>query len=92
MSDEQEWQIQEPDNFKKIYKRLGQPQKNQYRSAIEVLASSSNPRGHGRFKKSLGCYAYYITSSFRILYNVYDKERIIEILDVGDHKEVYRKD
>lgn len=92
MSNEQEWKIVEPPDIRKIFKRLGQPEKDQYREAIRTLAKSEDPKVHGDYKKSLGCFTYDITSSFRIAFDIDYENRTIRILSMGDHKQTYGKD
>gem|GEM_PF-3301968 len=92
MSSKPQWQIEEPHNIRKIFKRLGQPEKDQYRSAIRTLATTQDPKDHGEYKKSLGCFTYDITSSFRMTFDIDYVNRIIYILSIDDHKGTYGKD
>ncbi|MGH9909157.1 MAG: type II toxin-antitoxin system RelE family toxin [Nitrososphaerales archaeon] len=92
MSNQQEWKIVEPPDIRKIFKRLGQPEKDQYRLAVRTLAESEDPRVHGEYKKSLDCFTYDITSSYRMAFDVDYENRIIKILSIGDHKQTYGKD
>ena len=78
--------------MRKIFKRLGNPEKNQYRTAILTLTQSENPKNLGNYKNSLGCFTYDITKSFRITFGIDYENRIINILSIGDHKQTYGKD
>ena len=65
-----------------------------YKIAIVALTSSVNPtdlgkRKHGRYKY---CYAYNITKSHRLLYRVFFKEHIIQLIDLDDHKNLFGRD
>lgn len=86
------WQIDEPPTIGKTLRKLGQPERDQYRIAIKTLAHAHNPRTHGQFKATLGCFVYYLTKSYRLKYNVNDADHVIEIRGIGDHKEIYGKD
>ncbi len=87
-----EWKIEEPPGIRKTFKRLGQDEKNQYRSAIRTLAKSDNPRTPGEFIKTSRTYTYQITGSFRISYDISFEDHIIYILAIGDHKIIHGKD
>ena len=60
------------------------------------IGDSSDPRNiadenvltrrHGKV------YTLRLSKSYKLAYRVYFRERIIEIVSVGDHKEVYGKD
>ena len=55
-----------------------------------MLTLESTPRPHG-CKKLRGREEYRMrVGNYRILYSVNDKARIVEIVAVGDRKEVYR--
>ncbi len=88
------WQIRETDQVLRQFKKLGEPQKKQYREAIKTLANSDDPRRLGTFKRGKKCAAYYyeLGRSLRLVYQVVDEEMVILLLDVGDHKEVYGRD
>jgi mRNA interferase RelE/StbE len=54
-----------------------------------IQALSTNPRPHG-CKKLKGRDGYRIRKGdFRIIYDVYDKLLIIEVIAVGDRKDIY---
>jgi addiction module RelE/StbE family toxin len=87
-------QIIETERVLRQFKKLGDIQRNQYREAVKTLANSIDPRRLGTFKrgKKYSAYYYNLDKSFRLVYQVTNKEMIILLLDVGDHKEVYGKD
>lgn len=77
--------------FKKDYKNLTSGIQDKVKDAVEILANSDNPRKLGLHKTArYNCiHAYEIGRQYRILYNVYDKDNIIEFLKVGLHNQVY---
>ncbi len=65
-----------------------------YRQAIINLGNSEDPttlgeRKHGRFKY---CYSFKLTKSYRLLYRVFIEEKIIQLIALGDHKELFGHD
>lgn len=86
------WSFSRKNKFKTQYKKLPQQIQNKIDDALIALAESSNPRLLGKFKQSLGVWAFELNDSYRMLYNVNDLEHIIELFRVGDHKEVYGTD
>ena len=54
-----------------------------------IQSLAVNPRPHG-YKKLKGRNGYRIRKGdFRIIYDVYDKILIIEVIAVGDRKDIY---
>ena len=50
---------------------------------------AENPRPHG-YKKLKGQDAYRIrVGNYRVIYTVFDSELIIDVMSVGDRKDVY---
>jgi len=92
LSDTVEWKINEPSDIRKTFRKLGKSEKNQYRTAIRTLAESEDPKVHGNYKNNLGCFTYNITKSFRITFDIDYENRIINIIKIGDHKQIYGKD
>ncbi len=89
------WSIQTPDGFERILKkRLGPEEINRYRKAILELSNSDDPGKIGRPKKGpwSGYHVYGLGRSHRLIYKVLYKEKIVMIVAVGDHKQVYGKD
>ncbi len=65
-----------------------------YKQAIIDLTDAVDPttlgeRKHGRFKF---CYSYNLTKSYRLLYRVFFEEKIIQLIALGDHKELFGRD
>lgn len=65
-----------------------------YLNALGDLGESNDPaslgtRKHGRLKF---CYSYNVTKSHRIIHRVLRDERVIQIMDLGDHKDVFWRD
>jgi addiction module RelE/StbE family toxin len=88
------WRIIETKLAAKQFKQLTLENQRRYLSAIEELSNATDAtklgqRKHGRLEY---CYAYEIGKSVRLLYVVIWDLRIIELLRVGSHKEVYGKD
>lgn len=92
MSDDQSWTVIEPPDIRKIFRRLGHAQRQKYIQLFQDFQASGDPRKLGRFKKGLDCYVAELDSSFRVSYNVLYEQRIIEILDIDDHKGIYGSD
>lgn len=86
------WSFSRKGKFKTQYKKLPPDIQPKVDEALIELAQSENPRTLGKYKQSLGVWAYELNDNYRILYNVRDSENIIELFRVGDHKEVYGKD
>jgi mRNA-degrading endonuclease RelE of RelBE toxin-antitoxin system len=90
------WQIRAPDRFKKYLKDLPNSERKAFDHIVLDLGNSSDPRiladenvttrKHGRV------YTLRLSKSYRLAYRVYFREKIIEMVSVGDHKEVYGKD
>ena len=84
------WQIDEPDNVFRKYKKLGPTEQRHYRQAIRDIALSQDPRKLGKYE-AYGCYSYRLTKSSRLIYRIDFQEKVIHLVSVGDHKEVYGK-
>jgi len=91
------WEITSVDNtIDKKLSKFGSDKiiiKN-YKQAIIDLTNSEDPtklgdRKHGRFKY---CYGYNITKSIRLLYRVFFKEKVIQLIDLDDHKNLFGRD
>jgi mRNA-degrading endonuclease RelE of RelBE toxin-antitoxin system len=78
--------------FKRDYKRLRNTQIQQkVKNGIRGIVESDNPREQGEHKvNNLDCiYGYEIGLKYRILYEVFDKEREIVFYRVGLH-DIYK--
>jgi mRNA-degrading endonuclease RelE of RelBE toxin-antitoxin system len=84
------WQIDEPDHVLRQFKKLGHIEQKHYRQAILDLALSRDPKRLGKYEDN-GCYSYRLTKSSRLIYRVYSQQKFIQLVSVGDHKEVYGK-
>ena len=87
-----DWQIEITPTFKALYSRKDSILKARTDRKIETLQQSENPLHLGSKKKSLGFYALDISRSHRIAYDVEFNRRIISLLKVCSHKQVYGKD
>lgn len=91
------WKIESVDGI--IDKKLKKFKSNKdiingYKTAIIELSTSEDPTKigtlkHGKFKH---CYSYNVTKSYRLLYRVYFKEKIIQLIDLDDHKNIFGRD
>jgi mRNA-degrading endonuclease RelE of RelBE toxin-antitoxin system len=89
------WQIDESEDVVKQFKKLGSFEKTKYREIVRQLASDEHPRRFGEFvptKKHGKCWTTRLTKSCRLAYRVYEDIKTIQLVYVGDHKEVYGKD
>jgi mRNA-degrading endonuclease RelE of RelBE toxin-antitoxin system len=88
------WTIREPKNIDKVIKGLGEPQKKQYKRLVLDFKTFDDPRKLGIPKKvnNVTIYVARLSDSFRVFYSILYDEKIIQILIIGDHKEVYGKD
>lgn len=67
------------DNFKKI---------------VVELTNSNDPRNlgdlkHGRYRY---CYGIHLTKSHSLIYRIFEEKRIIQLIDLDDHKNLYGRD
>lgn len=58
-------------------------------SAVGQLATAPRPSGTRKLAGSSGSYRFRI-GDYRVVYSIFDKELVIEILRVGHRKDVYR--
>jgi mRNA-degrading endonuclease RelE of RelBE toxin-antitoxin system len=90
------WQIRAPEKFSKYLEDLPTNERKAFDQTVLDLGVSSDPRRladeyvttrkHGRV------YTIRLSKSYRFAFRVYFHERILEMVSVGDHKEVYGKD
>lgn len=85
------WRIERTSRFVRCYVRLSSQMRRRVDEAVLQLAESENPADagipkRGRFK---GYFAYEIGRSYRLIYRVVDRLKIILLVVVGDHKSVY---
>ena len=91
------WQISSADDTidKKLKKFRSDKQIiDGYKRAVIDLSSTTDPRGlgerkHGRYKY---CYSYVITKSHRLIYRVLYDQKIIQLIDLDDHKVLFGRD
>ena len=90
------WQIRAPEKFEKYLEDLPNSERKAFDQIVLDLGNSSDPRRladenvttrrHGRV------YTLRLSKSYRLAYRIYFREKIIEMVSVGNHKEVYGKD
>jgi len=67
---------------------------NGFKRTIQELVESKDPRmmgdlKHGRYRY---CYAIHLTKSYSLLYRVFSEDKIIQLIDLDDHKNLYGRD
>lgn len=65
-----------------------------FKRVIKDLAASNDPRQirelkHGKYRY---CYAIHITKSHSLVYRVFVTEKVIQLIDLDDHKNLYGRD
>lgn len=89
------WDINRETNFSKYLKKKNSIIISNFRSRVKVMADSEDPRSFGEFVptyKHGKCWVTRITESERLAYRIFWKEKIIQLVILGEHKEVYGKD
>ena len=88
------WRIESTGLFENSYKKLPRQLQKQVDDVILCLAKSENPAAAGVPKKGRlnGYLAYELGRSYRLIYKVINKQKIILLVVVGDHKSVYGRD
>lgn len=90
------WQIDSSSHIEKKLKRfkLDKAIIEGFKRIIQELANSDDPRLIGEIKhgKYRYCYAIHITKSHSLLYRVFNDEKIIQLIDLDDHKNLYGRD
>jgi mRNA-degrading endonuclease RelE of RelBE toxin-antitoxin system len=89
-------QIRAPEKFSKYLEDLPTNEREAFDRIVIDLGDSSDPRmladeyvltrRHGRV------YTVRLNKSYRLAFRVYFREKILEMVSVGDHKLVYGKD
>jgi mRNA-degrading endonuclease RelE of RelBE toxin-antitoxin system len=89
------WKIQREEKFSKYLKGLGNTVLENLYATVNALENAEDPRKLGipqkQTKKHGICYIVHLTSSFALAYRVYFRERIVQLVVVGDHKLLYGK-
>jgi len=88
------WRVERTRLFVKSYRKLSLTLRKRTDDAILTLSESECPADFGIAKRGpfRGYLVYEIGRSYRLVYKVLDRQRIILIVVVGDHKTVYGKD
>jgi mRNA-degrading endonuclease RelE of RelBE toxin-antitoxin system len=90
------WQIRAPEKFSKYLEDLPDNERKAFDQIVLDLGDSSDPRKLANenviTKKHGRVYTIRLSKSYRLTYRVYFRENILELVSVGDHKEVYGKD
>ena len=78
-------------NFsKQALKDLGKINEPYYSTIKQAIADlTTNPRPHG-YKKLKGRDGYRIrVSNYRVIYNIFDNQLIVDIITLGHRKDIY---
>lgn len=88
------WTIRANPDFYSQLKKLGPEELRRFDQVVKDRALSEEPGKLGQSKKGRwsGYHAYDLGRSHRLIYKVLYKEKIVMIVAVGDHKQVYGKD
>jgi len=90
------WQIRAEERFQKYLDKLPSDERNTFDSIVIDIGNSKDPRKladeYVQTKRHGRVFTTKLSKSYRLGYRVYFKENIIEMVCVGDHKEVYGKD
>jgi mRNA interferase RelE/StbE len=72
--------------FKELEK-INEPFYSKIKQAVNALAQ--NPRPHG-YRKLMGMAGYRIrVGDYRVIYDIFDQELVIDIITIGNRKDVY---
>jgi mRNA-degrading endonuclease RelE of RelBE toxin-antitoxin system len=89
------WEIDETEHIARQFKKLGSVEKKRYREEVSRLALSEDPTTDAKFvptRRYLKCWVLDVTKSYRLAYRVDRVNKVIQLVSVGDHKEIYGKD
>lgn len=86
------WNIELSPSFKKQYKKKEPRLRVKIDEALKALKDSINPLDLGKKKGNLHFYAYDLTYSDRLAYDINSKNNTMRLLKVCSHKIVYGKD
>ena len=74
-------------NAIKVLEKINAPYYTNIKKAIYALAD--NPRPFG-YKKLKGREGYRIRiSEYRVIYNIFDNELVVDVIDIGLRKDIY---
>ena len=67
---------------------------NSFKKIVVELANSEDPRSigdlkHGRYRY---CYGIHLTKSHSLIYRIFEEKRVIQLIDLDDHKNLYGRD
>jgi mRNA interferase RelE/StbE len=71
----------------KDLEKIKEPFYSQIKQAIQSLAENPRPLGYIKLK---GRDSFRVrTGNYRIIYDIFDKELVVEIIALGDRKDIY---
>ena len=74
-------------NAIKVLEKINEPYYTNIKKAIYAL--EDNPRPFG-YKKLKGREGYRIRiSEYRVIYNIFDNELVVDVIDIGLRKDIY---
>lgn len=71
----------------KALKEIYEPDYANIKAAIYNLAVNPRPYGYIKLKGRAGCRIR--VGNYRILYNIYDKILVVEVVNLGHRKDIY---
>ena len=86
------WSFVITNTFKSLFKNKSKEMQERTKNKIIEFWAVENPLQLGEKKGNLGFYALDLSHSDRIAYTVDFKDRVIFLLKVCSHKQVYNKD
>lgn len=71
----------------KALQKINEPFYSNIKSAIYSLADNPRPQGYKKLRNRDG---YRIrVGNYRIIYDIFDKELLIDVIDLGHRKDIY---
>ena len=90
------WKFSTSKRFQKSFNKLEKTTQKSFDTKVKELGNSPDPASlsdeKANTKKHGRVYIMRLNRSQRLAYRVYVSDNIIELVAVGDHKEVYDKD
>ena len=90
------WKFRTSKRFQKSFNKLEKTTQKSFDTKVKELGNSPDPSAlsdeKANTKKHGRVYIMRLNRSQRLAYRVYVSDNIIELVAVGDHKEVYDKD
>lgn len=93
-NDNRVWNVNYPDNFDNQFRKLPANVKLQFLHRVAEMIELEDPSKIGIWKKTRYGPAFVVdlNDSYRLSFLIHREHRIIQVLRIGDHKQVYGKD